>query len=283
MNIQSDQELHHEIFGSILDQTEMRPFLLQPATDYVASLRQATRMMANRGFDTLGSAELRESECERAVQYIRRAYAYFLKGLFPFVSDQLGGLSSLHSSNETLYRTCLTAIDTLKAILQDHSFKSLVEDDPRHLLLLASARKYPFVFSGYREQTFPVPPTWQPAACCLLKMVHLIKSVEEDSQDINDYAQLGFFLETQGVGLNDLYQFDWDHPPYIPDTEPAQRAFVKIAMFFHRLRESLSFEGKKGCLVFNSGDGVEVEVAEVKARLKSPESMVTKQIGRAHV
>jgi uncharacterized protein (TIGR04562 family) len=47
-------------------------------------------------------------------------------------------------------------------------------------------------------------------------------------------------------------------------------------MFFDRLRESLSFDGKKGCLVFNSGDGVEVEIVDVKARLKSPESMVTK-------
>jgi uncharacterized protein (TIGR04562 family) len=36
------------------------------------------------------------------------------------------------------------------------------------------------------------------------------------------------------------------------------------------------FDAKKGCLVFNSGDGVEVDIAEIKARLKSPESMFTK-------
>ena len=107
-------------------------------------------------------------------------------------------------------------------------------------------------------------------------MVHLIKSVEEDSQDINDYAQLGFFLEAQGVSLNDLYKFDWERPSPVPDTEPARRAFVKISLFFHRLRESLSYDREKGCLVFNSGDGVDIEIAEVKARLKSPESMVTK-------
>ncbi len=276
MDIQPDQELHHEIFGSILDQTEMRPFLLQPATDYAASLRQATRMMANRGFDTLGSAELRRSERERAAQYIRRAYDYFFRGLLPFVSHQLDGLSSLRSPNETLYRTSITAIAEVAAILKDHAFKSIVDDDPRHLLLLASSRKYPLVFSGYQERTFAVPFAWQQAACCLLKMVHLIKSVEEDSQDINDYAQLGFFLEAQGVGLNDLYAFKWEHPPNFPDTEPAQRAFVKISLFFLRLSESLSFDRKKDCLVFNSGDGVDVEIVEVKARLKSPESMVTK-------
>ena len=276
MDTQTDQELHHEIFGSILDQTEMTPFLLQPASDYATSLRQATRMMANRGFDTLDSVELSRSERERAAQYIRLAYDYYFKGLFPFVSHQLDGLSSLRSPNEKLYRACLTVIAEVAAILKDHSFKSLVDDDPRHLLLLASSRKYPFVFSGHQEQSLAVPLVWQQTACCMLKMVHLIKSVEEDSQDINDYAQLGFFLEAQRVGLNDLYKFDWEHPPHIPDTEPAQRAFVKISLFFHRLRESLNFDRRKGCLVFNSGDGVEVEIAEVKARLKSPESMVTK-------
>jgi uncharacterized protein (TIGR04562 family) len=276
MDIQPDQELHHEIFGSILDQTEMTPFLLQPATDYATSLKQVTRMMANRGFDTLGSAGLSRSERERAARYIHRAYDYYFKGLFPFVSHQLNGLSSLHSPNETFYRACLTEITEATAILKDRSFKNLVDDDPRHLLLLASSRKYAFVFSGYQERALAVPLAWQQAACCLLKMVHLIKSVEEDSQDINDYAQLGFFFESQGVGLNDLYKYEWEHPSHIPDTEPAQRAFVKISLFFHRLRESLSLNGEKGCLVFNSGDGVNVEIAEVKARLKSPESMVTK-------
>jgi hypothetical protein len=33
----SSQELLHEIFGSILDRTEMTPFLLLPATDYASS------------------------------------------------------------------------------------------------------------------------------------------------------------------------------------------------------------------------------------------------------
>jgi uncharacterized protein (TIGR04562 family) len=276
MDLQPEQELHHEIFGSVLDQIEMKPFLLQPAADYATSLRQATRMMANRGFDTLGSVELRESERQRAAEYIRRAYDYFFKGLLPFVSRQLNGLSSLHSPNEALYRACLAATSGVEAILKDGSFRSVVDGDPRHLLLLASSRKYPFVFSGYRERAFAVPPAWQQGACCLLKMVHLIKSVEEDSQDVNEYAQLGFFLEAQGVGFDDLYTFDWEQPDHIPDTEPAQRAFVKLSLFFQRLRESLTFDRKKGCLIFNSGDGVDVEIDEVKARLKSPESMVTK-------
>ena len=276
MDIRTDHELHHDIFGSILDQTEMTPFLLQPATDYFTSLKQATQMMANRGFDTLGSDTLRSSERERASRYIRRAYDYCFKALFPFVNRQLEGLASLRSPGESLYRTCLAGIDAVSAILDDPFFLALLDEDPRHLLLLASSRKYSFVFTGYQGRDFAIPPYWQEAACCLLKTIHLIKSVEEDSQDINDVAQLGFFFEDRSIGLDDLYRFDWEHPAAVPDTEPAQRAFVKIATFFHRLNESLGFDRNKGCLVFNSGDGVEVEIAEVKARLKSPESMVTK-------
>jgi uncharacterized protein (TIGR04552 family) len=107
-------------------------------------------------------------------------------------------------------------------------------------------------------------------------MCHLIKSIEEDSQDINDYVQLGFFLGREGRSLEDLFHYDWEHPAPIPPAEPAQRAFVKVSLFFHRLKESLAYDPQKGCLVFNSGDGVDVDIAEVRARLKSPESMVTK-------
>jgi len=271
-----DEQLHHEIFGSILDRTEMTPFLLLPARDYAAALKQVTRMMANRGFDTHSGDELGESERERAAHYIRRAYVTIFDGLFPFVTKQLEGLVALRSSNEGIYRNCLCALTEAKAVLQDPLFRRIVDEDPRHLFLLASSRKYPRVFSGYQGKLLDVPATWQQAACCLLKMAHLIKSVEEDSQDINDYAQLGIFLEQQGQRLDELYRYDWEHPTHIPDNEPAQRAFVKLSAFFHRLRESLVFDRSKKCLVFNSGDGVDVDIAEIKARLKSPESMVTK-------
>jgi uncharacterized protein (TIGR04562 family) len=271
-----DHELHHEIFGSILDRTEMTPFLLLPARDYAAALKQVTRMMANRGFDTLGNDELGKSERARAGQYIRRAYAILFSGFFPFVTRQLEGLAALRSSNEGLYQTCLSALAGAQAVLQDHAFQRIVDEDPRHIFLLASSRKYPHVFSGYQGRSLNVPATWQQAACCLLKTAHLIKSVEEDSQDINDYIQLGFFLEQQGQRLDELFQYDWERPTHIPDNEPAQRAFVKISAFFRRLQESLIFDQTKGCLVFKSGDGVDVDIAEIKARLKSLESMVTK-------
>jgi uncharacterized protein (TIGR04562 family) len=275
-NAPGSQELYHEIFGSILERTEMTPFLLLPSRDYATALSQAARMMGNRGFDILGGAELQESEKERANRYIERVYGYFLDWLFPFVGKQLEGLAALQSPNAGLYRQCLDAIGESKSVLMGKEFRRLVDEDPRHLFLLASSRRYPQVFHGYKGSDFDVPAAWQQTACSMLKMGHLIKSVEEDSQDINDYAQLGFFLEAQGESLDDLYRYAWDNPKHIPDNEPAQRAFVKVSTFFHKLKESLTFDEDKACLVFNSGDGVSVDIVEIKARLKSPESMFTK-------
>ena len=273
---QSGKELHHEIFGSILDRTEMTPFLLLPARDYATALSQAAKMMGNRGFDILGNSELQESERERANKYIDQVYGYFLDWLFPFVRKQLEGLSALQSSNAVLYQQFLHAIGEIELVLMNVEFRRIVGEDPRHLFLLASSRRYPYVFHGYNGNDLDVPADWQKISCSILKMGHLIKSVEEDSQDINDYAQLGFFLEAQGQSLDDLYRYGWDNPKHIPDNEPAQRAFVKVSTFFHKLKESLTFDENKGCLVFNSGDGVAVDIVEIKARLKSPESMFTK-------
>jgi uncharacterized protein (TIGR04562 family) len=263
----SNQELYHEIFGSILDRTEMTPFLLLRAGNYEVALKQASKMMGNRGFDTFGSAELRENEKQRAQKYIEQVYNYFLDWMFPFCRDQLRRLSALNSSNSGLYRDCLRSIDETQRLLKSTEFRSF---------LLASSRKYPSIFRGYKGSDMNVPVEWQQTACSILKMGHLIKSIEEDSQDINDYAQLGVFLEKQGQSLDDLYHYDWENPGHLPDSEYAQRAFVKISTFFHKLKESMMSDIKKGCLVFNSGDGVQVDIAEIKARLKSPESMFTK-------
>jgi uncharacterized protein (TIGR04562 family) len=269
-------ELHHEIFGSVLDRTEMTPFLLLRIGNYEAAFKQATKMMSNRGFDILGDNELQESERERAQKYIERVYRYFFNWLFPFAKNQLKDLISLNSVNAGLYRNCLQAIRGAESILKGAEFWQIVNEDPRHIFLLASARRYPHVFYGYRGNNMEVPVEWQQTACSILKMGHLIKSIEEDSQDINDFAQLGFFLEMQWQSLDDLYSYDWENPGHLPESESALRAFVKISTFFHKLKESLIFDAKKGCLVFNSGDGVEVEITEIKARLKSPESMFTK-------
>ena len=272
----SGQELYHEIFGSILDRTEMTPFLLLPAWNYETALRQATKMMANRGFDVLDNGELLTSEKERARKYIEQGYKYFFEWMLPFFKNQMEGLIALHSPNSDLYQHCLQSIGAIESILKNTDFRQIVDEDPRHLFLLASSRKYPHIFYGYKGKKMEVPFEWQQASCSILKMGHLIKSIEEESQDIDDYAHLGFFMEMQGQRLDDLYQYDWENPGLLPESESAQRAFVKISTFFHKLKESMTFDKAKACLVFNSSDGVEVDIVEIKARLKSPQSMVTK-------
>ena len=47
------QELQHQIFGSILDRTEMSPYLLLATENYQTALKQAAKMMSNRGFDII--------------------------------------------------------------------------------------------------------------------------------------------------------------------------------------------------------------------------------------
>jgi len=272
----ADQDLHHEIFGSTLDRTEMTPYLLLGVENYESSLRQAARMMANRGFDTFDNNELHEDEKKRAQKYINQVDKYFTYSMFPFVKNHLEALTALKSDSCGMYLKCLETIGEIESTLHNREFRTIADDDPRNVLLMASSRKYPHVFYGYQGGNIDVPPLWQQMACSILKMAHLIKSIEEDSQDINDYAQLGLFLEIEGQSLNDLYSYDWHHPKHLPKSEPAQRAFVKVSTFFHKLSESVSFDAQKNCLVFKSGDGVDVDIAQIKSRLKSPESMFTK-------
>lgn len=272
----SGQELHHEIFGSVLDRADMNPYLLRGIATYDAAMKQATKMMGNRGFDTFDNDELHESERTRAQKYMEQVLRYFQDAIAPFLRKQLRGLESLGSEQSGLYRSCLNAIDEIEATIHSQDFREVIKEDPRHLFLMASSGRHSRVFYGYKGNEMNVPAAWQKTACSLLKLAHLIKSIEEDSQDINDYAQLGLFLETEGQSLDNLYDYDWQNPAHLPETEAAQRAFVKISTFFHKLHESISFDEGKGCLLFNSGDGVEVDIAEIKSRLKSPESMFTK-------
>ncbi|MDO8282074.1 MAG: hypothetical protein Q7U10_05540 [Thermodesulfovibrionia bacterium] len=272
----SGQELYHEIFGSILERTEMTPYLLLQATNYEAALRQAARMMGNRGFDTSDSNELNESEKKRAQQYIAQAYSYCFDFMFPFLKKQLEGLKALNTKNQYLYTNSLQVMEEIEAILRGQEFREIVAEDPRHLFLLASSKKYPHVFYGYKGQNLNVTPGWQRMACSILKVAHLIKSIEEESQDVNDFAQLGLFFESKGQSLHDIFNYDWENPGELPESEAAQRAFVKISAFFHKLKEFVKYNVEQKILTFNSGDGVEVDIVEIKARLKSPESMFTK-------
>lgn len=272
----SDHELHHEIFGSILDRVELRPYLLKSAVDYASALRQAAKMMANRGFDVLDASDLPASEKKRAIDLIEQAREYYHYWMQPFMLAQFRKLAALNSPACQLYQACLDAMAFIDRTLADEKFLALIEQDPRHLLLMASSHKYPEIFKGYQGEDLYVPAAWQQMACALLKIIHLIKSVEEDSQDINDFAQLGFFLEQNQQNLDNLFNFGWENPQTLPKNEAALQAFVKISSFFHKLNQSLSKNPASEGLVFDSGDGVKVEILEIKARLKSPESMFTK-------
>jgi uncharacterized protein (TIGR04562 family) len=272
---QSQQEMYHEIFGSVLDRTEMTPYLLLKTGSYGQALGQATKMLGNRGFDLSGQ-ELEQGEMKRAARYINNSFRYCFVYVLPFLKKQLKDLSELESANKDRYKKCLASISRIEELLNNNDLREVIEEDPRHLLLLASSKKYPYVFHGYKDISMDVPDDWQQMACSLLKVAYLIKSIEEDSQDVNDYAQLGIFLEIEGQSLQDLYNYDWEHPVRLPVSDAAKRAFVKISTFFHKLRESMHPDNNKGCLVFDSGDGVNIDIEEIKARLKSPASMFTK-------
>jgi len=177
----SQQELYHEIFGSVLDRTGMSPYLLLKTTDYRSSLKQATKMMGNRGFDTYGGEKLEEGEKMRARKYIDNAYRYCFVHIFPFLREQLSNLMNLGSGNHSHYENCLRSINNIEEMLHNPNLQELINEDPRHLFLLASSKKYPHVFHGYKDRDITVPEDWQKMACALLKVAYLIKSIEEDS------------------------------------------------------------------------------------------------------
>jgi uncharacterized protein (TIGR04562 family) len=269
------QELYHEIFGSILDRREMTPYLLQNCDDYQDALNQASRMMANRGFD-LSDGQLSDREKKRAIDYVHLSISYFTEWLFPFIRRQLLTLIRLGSAGEELYRECLKALQTTEETFYDDTFTRLITSDPRHLFLLASSGSNESLFKGQGEFPQDVPWLWQRVSCGTLKMCHLIKSIEEDSQDISDFTRLGFFLQSKGISLENLYQYNWNAAVDIPTEESARRAFVKVATFFMKINESIVHNDRDDSLLFVSGDGVTVPIVEIKARLKSPESMFTK-------
>lgn len=273
------QELYHEIFGSVLDRSELTPYLLRNCEDYARSMKGATLMMGNRGF-LLEGDDLAPGERERAALYVAAARDYALKSLFPAVKAQLSALARLESPLRAAYERSLEDLDSLAVLFASGEFRELVDADPRHLFLLASSAKYPHLFAGYARGPHRVPPRWRMAGCSTLKLCHLIKAIEEDSEDVYDYARLGLWFESLGVPLSGLASFPWEDGQNIPPDPNGRRAYVKLASFFRRLNGFLSGTEGNGTLEFTSGDGVSVDLVAIKARLKSPESMFTK-IGKA--
>ncbi|MBF0557117.1 MAG: hypothetical protein HQK96_21595, partial [Nitrospirae bacterium] len=270
-------ELYHSIFGSILDRTEMTPYLMLSAYDYKTALSQATKMMGNRGFDIKGGDSLTAGENNRAKRYVDMALSYCRKYLFPFLKEQLATLIRLNSPAIPYYEKINDSIMEIEKKLENDEFCRLVDEDPRHLFLMASSRKYPHMFYGYNGMKMTVSDDFRHMACALLKVCHLIKSTEEDSQDINDFVQLGLYFTSNGLTLNNLFDFDFQHPlATLIENESSYRAYVKVSTFFDRLREFIDFDRERNLFIFKSGDGVDVEIAEISSRLKTVYSMATK-------
>lgn len=268
-------ELYHEIFGSVLDRSELTPYLLRDCEDYSTALGRASLMMGNRGF-TIAGGEPAYGELERAARYVDGAVAYLLGFLIPSVIDQLAALCRLRSVQAALYAHAIDELNAILALMASGDLATLIREDPRHLFLLSSSGKYPHLFRGHAGGPDRVPPRWRLMGCSILKLCHLIKAIEEDSQDIYDYASLGFFLGARRISPGNLYHFPWSDPAVVPDDENARRAFVKLSAFFNKLHASVKIDPARNTLVFSSGDGINVDLVEIKARLKSPESMIAK-------
>lgn len=273
------QELYHEIFGSVLDRKELTPYMLRNCADYADAIRGATLMMGNRGFLLVGN-ELASGELDRASSYVDSAIDYVEKSLLPTVKGQLSSLAGLESPLAEAYATACADIDAIRALISGGDFRDLVDSDPRHLFLLSSSAKYPHLFRGSPSGPDRVPPRWRFASCSILKLCHLIKAIEEDSEDIYDYARLGLWFAARGIPLHGLSSLDWSRAENAPSDPNARRAYVKLASFFKKLSLSLMGSPDRGTLAFVSGDGVSVDLVAIKARLKSPESMFAK-IGKA--
>ena len=142
----------------------MTTYLLLKSADYTSALRQATKMMGNRGFDIYGSDDLEEREKERAITYLDQACRYCLSFLLPSVQGQMDRLKALDSPNHDIYLSCAQGVEEIESILTNHDFKEVAFQDPRHLFLMASSKKYPRVFHGYRGAAMDVPPDWQSPA-----------------------------------------------------------------------------------------------------------------------
>lgn len=269
------QELYHEIFGSILDRTEMTPYLLRNRQGYLDALHGTDLMLSNRGFE-LQDGALAPGELDRGAAYVNQARSFVLNWLVPALTRQFRDLANLKTPREDRYREALGTLERIGALMREGAFAELVAEDPRHLFLLSSSAKYPTLFKGYPGGEITVPRQWKLGACALLKTCHLIKSVEEDSQDIHDYACFALHLKKRGLSLTNLWALDWENPALEPPANEGHMAYMKVRSFFRKLRLSLDQDPDRGCWVFDSGDGVRVDVEELKARLKSPESMFTK-------
>jgi hypothetical protein len=182
--LDSSFELYHEIFGSVLDRIDLNPYLMRNSKGYADSLSRASLMMGNRGFFLI-KGELGVGEIERASQYVSQALHFMSDWLFPMVKNQLKSLLTMDYNDieaierQKNYQKANQEIDIIEQVFNKTPFTECIQEDPRHLFILVSLHKYPNLFDGYKKHKV-IPHRWSYAACAVLKMCHLIKSIEED-------------------------------------------------------------------------------------------------------
>ncbi len=103
----------------MLDRTEIRP-ICSFRHDFSHALKQVTKMMRNRGFDTIGESKLVASEtpgftlCDTGIPLFLRLMFPFAKQQFPARVTQIAECG--------LYRSCLKAISHIEEVLLPPSF-----------------------------------------------------------------------------------------------------------------------------------------------------------------
>jgi hypothetical protein len=249
----------------------MTPYMLRNCGDYGEALLRANGMLANRGFD-MSTDALETGEIERAAGYVKQSVEYIDSALLPFVRNQLELLADSGSPAERLYREAIDSVDEIHAMLSGGKFRELIEEDPRHLFLLSSSAKYPHLFHGYRGENLYVPRKWKMMGCTILKMCHLIRSIEEDSQDINDYARLGMFLESRGKSSGPR-RHGLGEPTDIPEDECARPRFVTIG---DSSEAGQSVSRREDGLV-SMGDGVKFDNRQIRRGSRARKQSQTRQ------
>ena len=98
-------ELYHDIFGSVLDRTELTPYLLRNCSNFQTAIEKTTMMLGNRGF-LVSDGELANGELARLSEDINQAIFYFTKWLRPLAKEHLQQLSSLSNERTGFLQNC---------------------------------------------------------------------------------------------------------------------------------------------------------------------------------
>jgi len=269
-----------EILGSPLDEKRLKEKEIGKK-HYKESLKAATRVLLRRGIDLEGH----ESEKERARRYIETGKKFILEHQLPFVKKELEKLieTSPDSPNLESYKKSLNQIVEIEKKFSNPLFNKIIDEDPRHLLLMASTRSKSKTFNGYGNVAdFPISKDMQNAACSLLKATYLAKSIDEDTPRMRRFSKLSFFL-SEHHSLKNLDEIDWENPKILPADQEAQLAYSKVSDFMKSLKSNLKEnwgyddEGRpQKNISWVGDDGQEIKISRIASRIKDAYSLMTK-------